>query len=131
MTSWVNLNHICPREIIPIGKRSVWTSSWDRDGSCLGWEQDTRLHAKVCQPGPLSEPSWALGARTHVVLGSASTEISSVNEKSLWGDLRHVKRITVAAAGTAPGASEVALPALNTAISSGPSQPGAAVFFFG
>lgn len=47
------------------------------------------------------------------------------------GDLRHVKRITVAAAGTAPGASEVALPALNTAISSGPSQPGAAVFSLG
>lgn len=47
------------------------------------------------------------------------------------GDLRHVKRITVAAAGTAPGASEVAFSVLNTAISSGPSQPGAAVFFFG
>lgn len=87
MTSWVNLNQICPREIIPIGKRSIWTNCWERDSSCLGWEQDTRLHAtvpKVCQSGPLSEPSWALGAWTHGVLGSASTEISSVNGKSLW-----------------------------------------------
>lgn len=86
MTSWVNLNQIYTREIIPVGTRSIWTSSWDGDGSCLRWEQDTRLHAtvpEVCQSVNLSEPSWALGAQTHVVLGSASTEISSVNGKSL------------------------------------------------
>lgn len=77
--------------------------------------------------------------RAKLGFGSADTRGAGIRQhgdflsqrEKLTGDLRHVKRITVAAAGTAPGASEVALPALNKAISSGPSQPGAAVFSSG
>lgn len=70
---------------LPEGDHSIWEEIYMDKFLGWGWIlPGVGAGYKVCQSGPLCEPSWALGARTHVVLGSASTEISSVNGKSLW-----------------------------------------------